>query len=162
MADLAEPAAFTISRWTSNERLDEIMALVHSAFGGLQPPSGVLSETTDDLAVRQRNGFVLVAQSGGEFVGSLFCESKGAALYLTRMATAPAWRNKGVGRALLQNADDEARRLGRTRLTLRVRVTLPGNLAYFKRAGFAETGAGQDPGRTPYISMERVLLPAGG
>ena len=151
--------AFTISRWTSPERLDDIMAMVHSAFAEFQPPSGVLSETAANLAARQRSGFVLVAQTGDEFIGSLFCELKGDALYLTRMATAPARRKAGIGRALLKAADDEARRLGLKRLALRVRVTLPGNLAYFSRAGFAETGAGQDPGRTPYISMERKLVP---
>ena len=103
---------------------------------------------------------MLVAQAGGDFVGSLFCEFKGDALYLTRMASAPARRNSGIGRALLQAADDEARWLGFKRLTMRVRVTLPDNLAYFKRAGFIETGTGQDPGRTPYIAMQRVLKPA--
>ena len=61
----------------------------------------------------------------------------------------------------MQAADDEARRLGLMRLALRVRITLPGNLAYFKRAGFVETGTGQDPGRTPYITMERALKLAG-
>jgi GNAT superfamily N-acetyltransferase len=153
--------AFKISRWTSADRLDDILAMVHSAFAEFQPPSGVLDETVADLAARQRNGIVLVAQVGDEFVGSLFCERKGDALYLTRMVSAPAWRKAGIGRALLQAAEGDARRLGVSRLTLRVRVTLPGNLAYFKRAGFVETGAGQDPGRTPYITMERVLEPAG-
>jgi predicted N-acetyltransferase YhbS len=155
------PPEFTIARWTSTERLDDIMAMVHAAFAEFQPPSGVLNETAVDLASRQRNGLVLVAQAGGDFVGSLFCEVKGDGLYLTRMATAPAWRKAGIGRALLKAADDEARLLGLKRLTIRVRVTLPGNLAYFSRAGFIETGAGQDPGRTPYITMERMLVPAG-
>ncbi len=156
-----KPPAFTVARWTSPDRLDDILALVHSAFAGFEPPSGVLNETVADVAARQRNGLVLVAQAGSDFVGSMFCETKGDAFYLTRMATAPAWRKSGIGRALLQAAHDEARRLGLKRLTLRVRVTLPGNLAYFKRAGFVETGTGQDPGRTPYITMERVLDLAG-
>jgi predicted N-acetyltransferase YhbS len=155
------PAGFTISRWTSPDRLDDILAMVHAAFAGFQPPSGVLNETVTDLAARQRAGIVLAAQSGTEFVGSLFCEQKGDALYLTRMASAPAWRKSGIGRALLATADDEGRRAGAKRLTLRVRVTLPGNLAYFKRAGFIETGTGQEPERTPHITMERVLEPAG-
>lgn len=148
---------FTVVRWTAAERLDELLAMIHSAFAAFEPPSGVLDETVADLARRQRDGMVLVAQAGGAFVGSVFCEVKGDALYLTRMAAAPARRNAGIGRALLRAAVGEARRLGLKRLTLRVRVTLPGNLAYFKRVGFIETGTGQDPGRTPYITMERVL-----
>jgi predicted N-acetyltransferase YhbS len=158
---VAAPSAFTIARWTSSERLDDLLAMVHAAFAGLEPPSGVLSETVADLAARQRAGFVLVAQAGNIFVGSLFCEPKGDALYLTRMASAPARRKSGIGQALLNAAINEARSFGLTRLTLRVRITLPGNLAYFSRAGFIETGKGQDPGRVPYITMERVLEPAG-
>jgi GNAT superfamily N-acetyltransferase len=155
----AQPA-FTVVRWTAPDRLEDVLALVHSAFAGFEPPSGVLNETVADVAARQRAGIVLVAQAGTDFVGSLFCQPKGDALYLTRMASAPARRKSGIGRALLEAAKEEARRLGLTRLTLRVRVTLPGNLAYFKRAGFVVTGEGQDPGRTPYITMERVLEPA--
>ena len=158
---MAASSAFTISRWTSSERLDDLLAMVHAAFAGFEPPSGVLNETVGDLAARQRAGFVLVAQAGHHFVGSLFCERKGDALYLTRMASAPAQRKSCIGQALLNAAIDEARRLGLKRLTLRVRITLPGNLAYFKRAGFIETGTGQDPGRVPYITMENVLEPAG-
>ena len=149
--------AFIVARWTGADWFDEIMAMVHSAFAEFQPPSGVLNETAADLAARQRAGIVLVAQSGNDFVGSVFCAPKGDALYLTRLATSPAWRRAGVGCALLEAAEDEAHRLGAKRLTLRVRVTLPGNLTYFKRVGFVETSKGQDPGRTPYISMERML-----
>jgi len=153
--------AFTISRWTGTDRLGDILNMIHSAFAGFDPPSGVLDETVADIAACQRAGFVLVAQSGKEFVGSMFCECKGDALYLRRLAAAPAWRKRGVGRALLKTAEDEARHIGAKRLTLRVRVTLPDNLAYFKIAGFGQTGEGQDPGRTPYTIMERVLIPSG-
>jgi predicted N-acetyltransferase YhbS len=156
---MSAPAAFTIARWTVIDRLDDILAVVHAAFAGLEPSSGVLDETVADLAARQRTGTVLVAQSGKDFVGSLFCAPKGDGLDLTRLAVAPAWRKSGVARALIAAADDEARRSGAKRLTLRVRVTLPGNLAYFKRAGFAVIGEGQDPGRTPYITMARMLEP---
>jgi predicted N-acetyltransferase YhbS len=159
---MTTPPAFTVICWTSPDRLDEILAMLNSAFAGFEPPSGVLNETVTDLAARQRNGLVLVAQAGSEFIGSMFCETKDDALYLTRMASGPGWRKLGIGRALLQAADGEARRLGLKRLSLRVRVTLPGNLAYFKRAGFVVTGTGQDPGRTPYISMQRLLDRAGG
>jgi GNAT superfamily N-acetyltransferase len=149
---------FLIQRWTSAERLDDIMAMVHAAFADITPPSGVLSETTADLAARQRDGVVLVAMVGGDFVGSLFCARKGDALYLTRMATRPDWRKRGVGRALMREAQAEARAAGLGKLLIRVRKSLPGNLAYFTAKGFVVTGEGQDPGREPYDVMERVLI----
>lgn len=146
-----------VRRWTAPERLDDIMAMVHAAFAGLQPPSGVLKETTADLAARQRDGFVLVAMADGDFVGSLFCAEKDGSLYLTRMATRPDWRRRGVGRSLMAAAEGEARGLGLPKLLLRVRKTLPDNLAYFKTFGFVVTGEGQEGGRTPFDVMEKVL-----
>jgi ribosomal protein S18 acetylase RimI-like enzyme len=151
-------AQFTITRWTSSERLDDIMAMVHAAFTGLTPPSGVLKETSADLAQRQRDGFVLVAMEGDDFVGSVFCAVKDDSLYLTRMATRPDRQRAGIGRALLQAAEGEARRLGLPKLSLHVRKTLPDNLAYFARAGFVVTGEGQEGGRTPFDIMERRLV----
>lgn len=143
--------------WTSPERLDDIMAMVHAAFAGFEPPSGVLAETAADLAQRQRDGIVLVAMANGEFVGSIFCARKGDALYLTRMATHPQWRKRGVGAALMRAAEVEARAAGLPKLLLRVRKTLPGNRVYFARFGFAVVGEGQEGGRTPFDVMERPL-----
>lgn len=151
------PAAFNIRQWTAADRLGDILAMIHSAFAGLDPPSGVMDETVDDLSRRMREGDVIVAMTDGEFIGSVFCAVKDDALYLTRLATAPAWRKRGVAAALLAAAQAQALHVGAKRLSLRVRVTLPDNLAYFQRAGFSVTGRGQDPGRTPYISMERRL-----
>jgi predicted N-acetyltransferase YhbS len=143
--------------WTSPERLDDIMAMVHAAFAGFEPPSGVLTETAADLAQRQRDGVVLVAMADGDFVGSLFCARKGDALYLTRMATHPRWRRRGVGAALMRAAEAQAREAGLPKLLLRVRKTLPGNRAYFAKFGFAVVGEGQEGGRTPFDVMERAL-----
>jgi ribosomal protein S18 acetylase RimI-like enzyme len=154
---MTAPAAFSIRRWTASGRLGDIMAMIHDAFGGLVPASGVLEETVADLAARQRDGFVLVAQAGERFIGSVFCARKGDALYLTRLATAPDWRRRGVGRALMAAAESEARAGDATRLTLRVRVTLPGNLDYFRKLAFIVTGEGQEDGRTPFYTMERRL-----
>ncbi len=148
---------FFIRRWTSPDRLDEIMAMVHAAFGGFTPPSGVLQETAADLAQRQRDGFVLVAMDGDDFVGSVFCAEKDNSLYLTRMAARPDLQGRGIGRALLRAADAEARALGLPRLLLRVRKTLPGNRAYFGKFGFVVIGEGQEEGRTPFDVMEKML-----
>jgi predicted N-acetyltransferase YhbS len=147
----------TIIRWTSPGRLDEIMGMVHAAFSDFTPPSGVLKETAADLAQRQRDGFVLVAMEGDEFIGSVFCAVKDNSLYLTRMATRPDRWGDGIGRAILRRCEDEARRMGLPKLLIRVRKTLPGNLDYFARFGFVVVGEGQEGGRTPFDVMEKVL-----
>ena len=149
--------AYDVRRWTSSERLDEITGMVHAAFDGFEPPSGVLKETAADLAKRQRDGFVLVAMDGDEFLGSVFCAVKDNSLYLTRMATRPDMWGSGVGRAMLRAAEGEARSMGLPKLLVRVRKTLPGNRIYFARFGFVVVGEGQEGGRTPFDVMEKAL-----
>lgn len=151
------PPGFAVTRCADIERRGDILILVHEAFGGLSPPSGALNETIDDVAARFAAGPVLIAEAGGELVGSVYGAVKESGLYLTRMAVRPDWQKRGVGRALLTVAEGEARSRGLRKLTLRVRVNLPANRAYFERAGFTVTGRGQDPGRSPYETMERPL-----
>ena len=146
-----------ITRCAGEAQFAAILALVHETFGNLTPPSGALNETLTDVAARFKAGPVLIAQDGGALVGCLYCALKDGGLYLTRMTVKPDRQKQGIGRALLKAAEAEARILGATKLTLRVRVNLPENRAYFERAGFAVTGQGQDPGRPLYDAMERPL-----
>jgi GNAT superfamily N-acetyltransferase len=154
---MPEGEGFTVSRLTGSERLPDVLALVHASFAGFSPPSGALFETLDDFTERLRAGSIFIAQAGRAIIGSVFSVRKSDALYLTRMATLPAWRRRGVARALLIAAATEARNAGCTCLTLRVRINLPENRAFFERGGFVVTGQGQDPGRSPYYAMERRL-----
>jgi len=150
---------FRIVRWDiAAGRLDDILALVHAAFQGLDPPSSVLRETLLDFARRLRDEITLVAMADEAIVGSMFCAAEGDALYLTRMAVADGWRGQGVGAALLATAEDHGRAAAASGLTLRVRRNLPGNRAYFERHGFVVTAEGQDAGHPPYQVMERPLV----
>lgn len=151
------PAAFTTATCTDRTRLGDILAVVHAAFDRLQPPSSVMQETVAELEARLRAGAIIIAQAGDHIVGSLFAAPVGDALYLTRLATLPAWRRQGVGAALLATAERHARDGGARRLTLRVRIDLPDNRRYFERGGFVVIGEGQDPGRPRYVVMERRL-----
>ena len=100
---------------------------------------------------------MLIAVAGGELVGSVYGAVKYGGLYLTRMAVRPDWQKRGIGRALLTAAEGEARSRGLRKLTLRVRVNLPENRAFFERAGFTVMGQGQDPGRPAYEVMESPI-----
>ncbi|MBI1205143.1 MAG: GNAT family N-acetyltransferase [Rhodopseudomonas sp.] len=154
---MADHGAFIAAPCTDRARLPEVLAVVHAAFDHLQPPSSVMRETLADFEARLRAGTVIVAQADGKIIGSLFAVRDGDALYLTRVATLPAWRRRGVGAALLTAAEQVARQADATRLTLRVRVELPDNRRYFESASFVVTGEGQDPGRPRYLAMERTL-----
>ncbi len=152
--------AFVVTRCADETRLGEILKIVHTAFGSLTPPSGALDETLADVEARYKAGPILLARAGEQLIGSVFCTLNGGGLYLTRMAVLPEWQRRGVGRALLAAAEQEARALGAGKLMLRVRANLPDNRRYFESHGFRVTGQGQDPGRPPYDAMERPVAAA--
>lgn len=61
-------------------------------------------------------------------------------LHINNLAVLPAWRRRGVGRALLEAVLDEARRLGAMRATLEVRASNQAARALYERAGFRPAG----------------------
>jgi predicted N-acetyltransferase YhbS len=96
----------------------------------------VLKETAADFAARLQSETCFVIEADGALVGSVFCLRQQDALYIGRLAVAPAFRRCGVASALIEAAKTEARRIGASRITLKARIPLAGNVALFSRHGF--------------------------
>jgi len=104
--------------------------------GRLDPPSGALRETEDQVAADLAVGG-LVADAGGAVVGALrFRRGSGGTLWVRRVSVAPAHRRRGLARLLLRAAEVDARRRGATRLRLGVRHVLPANRRLYEREGW--------------------------
>jgi len=134
-------ADYALYRLTDAARLPELYALVQAAFGALaiDPPSSVLKETLADFDARLRDEIVIVAEAERRLIGAVFCAPQDDALYIGRLTVAPDWRRRGVAGALIGAAKAQARALGANRITLKARIMLPGNVALFRRHGFAVT-----------------------
>jgi ribosomal protein S18 acetylase RimI-like enzyme len=132
---------FVVARFTDASRAGELLALAHLAFGDLpiDPPSSVLKETAADFADRLASDTCLAIEADGRIIASVFCVPQGDALYIGRLAVAPAWRRRGVASALIEAAKAEARRIGAKCITLKARISLDSNVALFRRHGFAVT-----------------------
>jgi predicted N-acetyltransferase YhbS len=129
---------YAVRRFTDPSRVEELLALVHGAFRDLaiDPPSSALKETAADFATRLKSENCFVIEADGALVGSVFCARQQDALYIGRLTVAPAFRRRGVASALIGAAKTEARRCGATRITLKARIALAGNVALFSRHGF--------------------------
>ncbi|GGK25531.1 GNAT family N-acetyltransferase [Salinarimonas ramus] len=81
------------------------------------------------------------------------------ALLVETIAVRPDLRGTGLGRRLLAFAEDEARRLGRSRLRLYTNALMSDNIALYARHGYVATHeAGEPPMRRVYME-KHVLSP---
>lgn len=119
--------------------------------------------TADDR--RSAGGFVLVAApSPAEAVPAGFGTPIGFVqvlegpeyAHLEQLSVRPANGRRGIGRALIVAAQDESRRRGHTRLTLRTYADVPWNAPFYVRCGFEES-APDTPFLRDLVSIEERL-----
>jgi GNAT superfamily N-acetyltransferase len=107
-----------------------------------RPPGPML----DDYAALIAEGAVTVAEVEDAPVGILVLLDRPYHLLLDNVVVDPAWRGRGVGRALLDLAESEARRRGHAEVRLYTHVLMTENIALYGRAGYVETGRGEQNG----------------
>jgi RimJ/RimL family protein N-acetyltransferase len=104
---------------------------------------GIASEPPIDLEARAAGWTVegtLVADAGGELVGSIHLERSRHGYAELGMAVARGWRGRGVGSALLAAAIEWARAHDVHKLSLAVFPHNEGALALYRKFGFVEEG----------------------
>ena len=142
---------------------EALLALIQRAFAFMEqridPPSSLNRMDAEGLARKAENETCFLAHDGRQITGCVFCRSAGNALYISKLAVDPAHQGKGIGKALMDRAEAEARELGLPALTLETRVELVENHALFASMGFEKTGASAHPGfdRPTSLSMQRSL-----
>jgi GNAT superfamily N-acetyltransferase len=127
-----------------------VQALILDAFaymdGRIDPPSSALRLTPQSMAADAGRGALFLAELDGALAGCVFTRPKDDALYIGKLAVRPALQGRGIGRALLEVARGEARRLGLAALELQTRVELTETHAAFARLGFVKTAETAHPG----------------
>lgn len=74
--------------------------------------------------------------------------------HVGRMAVLPAWRERGVGQALLDAVIREARTRGHRALVLSAQTHAAG---FYARAGFAAVGETYEEAGIPHVAMRKTL-----
>jgi len=130
-----------------------IRAIVDAAYGIYIPrmgkPPGPMLDDYDALVAAGR---VSVLDADGAIAGAIVLLPQEDHLLLDNVAVAPAFQGRGLGRALMAFADDEARRLGFDEVRLYTHVVMTENQALYTRLGFEETHRGEQDG------YERVFM----
>ncbi|PST26882.1 N-acetyltransferase [Mesorhizobium plurifarium] len=147
----------------SFDRYEELLSLIRASFaymdGRIDPPSSAHWLTAASLSRKARDEIAFAAVAGREILGCIFCRPEAECLYIGKLAVAPDFQRKGIGRMLMAAAEETARNLGLPALRLQTRVELAGNKATFAAWGFAETARTAHPGftRPTSIEMRKVL-----
>jgi ribosomal protein S18 acetylase RimI-like enzyme len=116
-----------------------VAALVDAAYGHYLERIGMLpGPMTQDYAEVIGNRQVTVAERHGAIVGIIVLTVTDEGFLVDNLAVHPDHRGTGLGRALLEFAEAEARRAGFDALYLFTHEQMTENLALYARIGYVE------------------------
>jgi ribosomal protein S18 acetylase RimI-like enzyme len=116
-----------------------VAALVDAAYGHYVERIGMPpGPMTDDYTAVIRDRQVTVADHDGAVVGVVVLAVTDEGFLIENVAVHPSRRGTGLGRALLEFAEAEARRAGFDALHLYTHEQMTENLALYSRIGYVE------------------------
>lgn len=110
--------------------------------------------STDEVRELMRNGeFLILEDPPGTVAGCVYVKMSGDRGYFGMLSIIPAQQGKGLGRALVDEAESRCRASGCRHMDIQV-VNLREDLPpYYRRLGYVETGT------APFPDMERSTRP---
>jgi predicted N-acetyltransferase YhbS len=143
---------------------ESIAALVNRAF--LAESWFKTAERTHAAQVREllSKGTFLLLDDGARLLGCVYLEPRGERVYLGMLSVEQDVQGSGIGRRMMREAEEFARRAGHVAIDLRivhVREELP---PYYRKLGYVESGtepAPNFPSSIPihFVLMSKSLLP---
>lgn len=98
-----------------------------------------LPPVSDGLAEDIRDHCVWVVEDQTRLLGGLVLILSGKTAKLANLAVLREASGKGIGKALINTAENHARSHGATHITLATHKDMPGNIALYQHLGWAET-----------------------
>ena len=145
------------------EHWNELLKLIQDSFaymdGVIDPPSSAHLLTVENLQTKARDELGFAAFLGDRLAGCVFIKEKDDHFYLGKLAVAPAFEGQGIGRRLMEEAEQQAVAGGKPELELQTRIELTRNHAVFEKLGFRKIAETAHPGfdRTTSITMRKII-----
>src|SRR5918995_2905819 len=117
----------------------QVAELVDAAYGHYVERIGMLpGPMTEDYARVIRDAYVTVAERDGTIVGVIVLNVTDEGYVIENVAVHPSERGRGLGRTLLELAEDGARHAGFTSIYLYTHEQMTENQALYSRIGYVE------------------------
>ncbi len=138
----------------------ELNKLINSAYRGEYSKKGWTTEAdlldglrTDQTLVeeiiRKESAEILIYLENQKILGCVRLDNKGTKLYLGMLTVEPSNQNKGIGKKLLNAAEEEARHQGCSSIYMTVISVRAKLIAWYNRHGYIDTGK-----RIPFDSSD--------
>ena len=135
-----------------------VAELVQAAYGHYVERIGMLpGPMTWDYAEIIRDRDVTVAESADTVVGVLVLGVEDEGFFVGNVAVDPSHRGRGLGRALLERAEAEARRAGFDAIHLYTHEKMTENQALYSRIGYVEYDRRRPQGDFALVYMRKPL-----
>ena len=133
-----QPGGYRLRPATESD-VPSVAGLVKAAYGHYVERIGMLPRPmTDDYSAVIRDRQVTVAEHDGAIVGVVVLTVTDEGFLVDNVAVHPSRRGTGLGRALLQFAEAEARRAGFDTIHLYTHEQMMENLVLYSRIGYLE------------------------
>jgi len=127
-------------RTASRSECAAMARLINSAFAVEDFIEGERTNEEELLARMQKGEFLLGCDESGELVASVYIELRGTRGYFGMLAVDPKRQGNGLGRKMVEGAEEYCRGKGCAAMDLTVLSLRPELLPIYRRLGYVETG----------------------
>jgi ribosomal protein S18 acetylase RimI-like enzyme len=142
------PSAGVRLRGATPADASRLESIADRAFAGYVERIGLRPVPMDaDYAQHIHDHEVWVAEADGAVVAFLVLVPRVGSLEVDTVAVDPEWQGRGIGRCLLDLAEERATDSGHERITLYTNQAMAENLALYRARGLVEAERGERDGR---------------
>jgi len=117
-----------------------IISITNAAFAVETFLDGTRTDAAGLAAMMQKGQFLVAEQRPGHIIASVYIELRGTRAYFGMLAVDPSQQGKGVGRVMVEAAEDHCREQGCSAMDITVLSLRPELPPYYRKLGYVETG----------------------